>query len=211
MLTDKYRPTTLREVVGNTKAIKSLWAFSKNPRPEAFLLKGAPGIGKTSAALALANDLRIGLMDVQDYSGQAIGKEEIMSIFKTLWHYPFESKWRMVIINEADKMSMAAQILCMDHLENLPKHGIVVMTSNDADAFEPRFLSRLTVIHFTTQGLKQVAQDLLGKICELEGATIDPKVIARLVEASRNNIRTALKGISLEILEAAGEGFTLNG
>ena len=209
MLTDKYRPRTLQEVVGNTKAIKSLWAFSKNPRPEAFLLKGAPGIGKTSAALALANDLKIGPMDVQDYSGQEIGEREVEEIFRTLRHYPFESKWRIVIINEADKMTMAAQVLCMQYLEKLPKHGIVVMTSNDADAFEPRFLSRLTVIHFTTQGLKQVAQDLLGRICELEGATIDPKVIARLVEASRNNIRTALKGISLEILEAAGEGFTL--
>ena len=59
--TEKYRPKSLDEVVGNERAIIELrkWAssWSKSiPKKRAVVLSGRPGTGKTSSALALAND-----------------------------------------------------------------------------------------------------------------------------------------------------------
>src|SRR5256885_13025184 len=59
---EKYRPKTLDEVVGNPTAIAELrkWAAAWDkgrPDKRAVVLQGDPGIGKTSAALALANDM----------------------------------------------------------------------------------------------------------------------------------------------------------
>jgi len=59
--TEKYRPISLDEVVGNERAIIELrkWANSwinGIPKKRAVILSGKPGTGKTSSALAIAND-----------------------------------------------------------------------------------------------------------------------------------------------------------
>ena len=60
--TEKYRPATLDEVVGNPAAVAELrkWAngwMRGRPDRKAVILQGDPGSGKTSAALALANEM----------------------------------------------------------------------------------------------------------------------------------------------------------
>jgi replication factor C large subunit len=57
--TEKYRPSTLAEVRGNDTARDALreWAETWDNHHEAVVLYGSPGIGKTSAAHALAADM----------------------------------------------------------------------------------------------------------------------------------------------------------
>src|SRR3989449_2856431 len=67
--TEKYRPKTLKDVVGNPTAIAEFrkWGESwakKPPEKRALVLSGSPGIGKTSAAAALAHDLGWGLVEM---------------------------------------------------------------------------------------------------------------------------------------------------
>ncbi len=59
---EKYRPSNLNEVVGNPTAVDQMKDWAKQweqggPKKKALILSGAPGIGKTSAAFALANDM----------------------------------------------------------------------------------------------------------------------------------------------------------
>ena len=56
--TEKYRPSSLSELRGNDKARDALreWADTWADHREAVILHGSPGVGKTSAAHALAED-----------------------------------------------------------------------------------------------------------------------------------------------------------
>ncbi|NIP36014.1 MAG: replication factor C large subunit, partial [Thermoplasmata archaeon] len=68
--TEKYRPRTLDDVVGNKKAVQSLltwaraWESGKLPKKRAVILAGKPGCGKTTAAHALASDMGWGVIEL---------------------------------------------------------------------------------------------------------------------------------------------------
>lgn len=68
--TEKYRPRTLSDVVGNGKAVQSLlswarsWEGGRPPKKRAAILAGRAGVGKTSAAHALANDMGWGVIEL---------------------------------------------------------------------------------------------------------------------------------------------------
>jgi replication factor C large subunit len=67
--TEKYRPKSLSDVVGNAKAVAELrrWAGDwehGHARKKAVILAGAPGTGKTSAAHALAADMKWGVLEL---------------------------------------------------------------------------------------------------------------------------------------------------
>jgi len=61
--TEKYRPKTLRDIIGNERALSTIrswaerWNQGKIPDKRAVILSGKPGTGKTSTAHALASDL----------------------------------------------------------------------------------------------------------------------------------------------------------
>ena len=66
---EKHRPQSLDDLVGNGKAIEELRAWAEeweggSPKEKAVVLAGDPGIGKTSAALALAHDMKWGVIEM---------------------------------------------------------------------------------------------------------------------------------------------------
>ena len=67
--TEKYRPANLDLIVGNDKAIGELraWADSweqGNPTKKGIIISGEAGVGKTSSALALANEFKWGVIEL---------------------------------------------------------------------------------------------------------------------------------------------------
>ena len=67
--TEKYRPRSLSEVVGNSRAVAEMRKWAEDwehghARKKAVILAGAPGTGKTSAAHALASDMGWGVLEL---------------------------------------------------------------------------------------------------------------------------------------------------
>ncbi|MDI6888476.1 MAG: replication factor C large subunit [Methanocellales archaeon] len=105
--TEKYRPKTLSEVAGNSKAIAELkkWAEDWKKDKKAVILYGPPGIGKTSAAYALANDVGWSTIELNasdqrtaDIIKKVAGAAAITGTFEGV------KGRRLIILDEADNI-----------------------------------------------------------------------------------------------------------
>jgi DNA polymerase III delta prime subunit len=113
-------------------------------------------------------------------------------------------KYHLVLIDEADQMSVQAQLAFLSLLDstNRPQQTIFVFTCNETDRFEARFLSRVGIIEFSSYGLAKDASALLSRVWDEEANGATPPNFARIVKESNNNIRAALMELQKELMLA---------
>lgn len=110
----------------------------------------------------------------------------------------------LVLIDEADQMTPAAQISLLSKLDatNFPPNTIFIFTCNASDRLEPRFLSRLRTVEFSSYGMATEAVALLARIWQLEAPGLQTPNFARIVKESNNNVRESLMKLETELLLA---------
>jgi hypothetical protein len=171
-LIEKYRPSTLSEVAGQPYIVHHLSMFAESPYSAVFLFEGYTGTGKSSAAMALANDIGIkvdrgvfsGLWQIA--SGDQTG-ETVKETMENLRITPFEgSGWRMLIVNEADIMTAGAAAKWLDALENLPPRTIVVFTTNNGHKLPKRFRDRCECFAFKSdlESMAPYLQEMIDRV-----------------------------------------------
>jgi DNA polymerase-3 subunit gamma/tau len=200
-LADKYRPREIAAFAGLEKPKRILAKFSANPYASAWLFVGPPGVGKTSMALALAETMRAELHHIPSQQCNVANVEEVIRFC----HYvPQAGGFHVVLVDEADKMSPAAQLHFLSKLDAtaFPPATIFIFTCNTTDGLEPRFLSRTRKIEFSSYGLATDATKLLESIWQAEANGAEPPNFARLVKESSNNVRDALMSLETELLGA---------
>ena len=119
-------------MVGQGAAVHQLQSFVDAPAPKAFLFAGPTGVGKTTAARALGNDLGVsadwGLTVLKSAEADGAAVDDAL---RALRHScPFGSGWRLVLVDEADLMTPKAAHLWLSALEDLPPRSVVVFTTN---------------------------------------------------------------------------------
>lgn len=198
-LTEKYAPQTIDDFVGLDKPKKIMQALVANPRPSAWLFLGPSGTGKTIAGLVLAKMIPAELHHIPS---QECNLDNIERVRRTCQYVPVAGcKFHLVLVDEADQMSPAAQVSLLSKLDatNFPPATIFVFTANATDRLEPRFLSRLHVIEFSSYGISRDAVALLESIWNRE-TTAEPPNFARIVKEANNNIREALTKLEVELM-----------
>ena len=196
-LTEAYRPRTLDDMRGQDWVVSHLRAFASNPHPQAFLFLGGTGTGKTSAALALAEALGCdvdkdafgGVYTVASGEQSAETVRDLASWMNTIpWH---GSGWKVIIVNEADRISRPAEMIWLDQLENLPARTVVVFTTNDASRLSARFCDRCISLEFDddAERLGPQARAYLREIATGEGIKLTDLDIEKIIADSTNNDR----------------------
>lgn len=209
-LTEKYRPTEIDSFVGLDKIKRAMTKLVASPFDSGWFFLGPSGTGKTSMALTVANKMPAELHHVPS---KECTLEKVQEL-KRICHYMprmFDTwtpcKKHLVLIDEADKMSYAAQLAFLSVLDGTDPwpNTVIIFTGNSTDDLNPdgtnRFMSRVRLLEFSSYGMSKEVTGLLQKVWMRETSNpVETPNFARIVKENNNNVRGALMSLETEIL-----------
>ena len=215
--TERYRPKSLKEIIGNEAAAHALrnwgdsWADGI-PRLKAAVLRGEPGTGKTSAALALANDMNWDFieMNASDHRNAAsirkvAGAGSVSQTFSLDGEFLSSSNGRrkLVILDEADNLfgredyggakaivdtireSSQPIILIVNDFYELTRKAPAIKTLTEKIVF--RRLDSRTIVR------------VLKTIADRENVRVPEAVFSRVAENAGGDMRAAVNDLQMMV------------
>lgn len=194
LLVEKYRPTTIDGFIGIEDARADMADFVASPYSSAWMFCGKSGLGKTTLALAVAAELGA---QVHHIPSQSCTVETVKDLRRTLTYKPmFGARWSVVIVDEADEMSAAAENawLSLTDSTNRPVDTVIIFTCNDTEKLKDRFLSRCEMVKFSSEGVQPDIARMLADVWSKEtgGASPAPNY-ATIAKNAKGNVRESLQ------------------
>ena len=197
MWVEKYRPKKLSEIVNQTEIIGSLSALISNPADMPHLLfSGSAGVGKTTAAMCIANQV-LGEyakeytleLNASDERGIGMVREKVkkFSRFAGMADAPF----KLIILDEADEMTNDAQTALRRIIEDTARYCRFILIANNISKIIEPIQSRCATFKFTSIPEDDVIERL-SEICKKEKIKSDKKGLKSVFEYSEGDLRHAI-------------------
>ena len=185
---EKYRPKTIDECILPDGIKKTFQDFLQAGEIPNMLLSGPPGIGKTTVAKALCNQLGA---DYYVINGSDEGRfldtvRTNAKNFASTVSLTSESKHKVIIIDEADNTTSDVQLLLRASIEEFSKNCRFIFTCNYKNKIIEPLHSRCSVVDFSINKKDKptIAAQFFSRltyILEEEKVDTDKKVVAELI------------------------------
>ena len=204
ILTEKYRPNSLSEVIGQENITNLLKAFVKTSKIPHMLFVGPPGTGKTAAAVALAKELfgddykqSFKEINASDERGIPIVRGQIKTIASM---EPLKLGFKIIFLDEADELTNDAQGALRRTIERASETCRFIFSCNYPNKIIDPIADRL--VEFRFKPLKPIDMKfLLDKVSKEEQLNLKPEVIMTISVLSNGSMRRALS--LLDVIKSA--------
>jgi DNA polymerase-3 subunit gamma/tau len=201
----KYRPQSFAEVRDQDQVVKVLeGAIKKGSIPHALLFSGTRGTGKTTLARIFAAAIGTSDMDLYEIDAASNrGIDDIRELKEAVYTLPYESAYKVYIIDEVHMLTKEAFNALLKTLEEPPAHVVFILATTEEEKLLDTILSRCQVFRFNSPS-RAVLTTLAIDIGKKEGFTISPEAADLIALAADGSFRDAL-GIVQKVMLASGD------
>jgi DNA polymerase III subunit gamma/tau len=195
----KYRPKTFDDVIGQEHIVSVLEsAIQKGDIAHAYIFAGTRGTGKTSIARIVAREIGTSENDVYEIDAASNrGIDDVRAIRESVHTLPFESKYKVYIIDEAHMLTKEAWNAFLKTLEEPPSYVIFMMATTELEKIPDTVLSRCVAFQFKKPS-RTALRDMVQKVAKSEGVTLDKssaELIALLGDGSFRDTQGILQKV----------------
>lgn len=205
ILADKLRPKKLDDVIGQKHLIgenKIIRNLVNNKHLVSMILYGRPGIGKTSIATAIVNE--IGL-PYRLLNATINNKQDFDIVIE-------EAKMNgemIVIMDEVHRLNKDKQDLLLPYIENGLITFIGLTTSNPYHKINPAIRSRCQIFELKELDCEAIEEGLLKAQRFLKDVKIDEEALHSIVQLSSGDLRSAINLLEVCYYGSADKHITL--
>jgi DNA polymerase-3 subunit gamma/tau len=232
VLARKYRPSSFDDLIGQEAVVRTVSnAFETGRIPQAWILTGVRGVGKTTTARILARALNYELPDgsvkgptihmpVPGVHCQAImesrhmdvlemdaashtGVDDVRQINDSVRYAPASARYKVYIIDEVHMLSTAAFNAFLKTLEEPPEHAKFVFATTEIRKVPVTVLSRCQRFDLRRVDADVLMAHLAG-IAAKENVEAEPEALGIIARAAEGSVRDSLSLFDQAIAHAAG-------
>ena len=211
--TEKYRPRSLKDVLGNPGPVSDLRAWAESwdkgiPKKRAVVLIGTPGVGKTTCAEALANEYGWGLIEMNasdQRTGEAIRSVALRGAYSNTFSDSGEylntkdGGRKLIILDEADSLFGNADRGAVPVIAELIKQTKqpVILIVNDFYGLSRKSSAIKTdtlQLTFKNPPTSTIVK-ALKRICISEKVDITDGALENIAKNSNGDIRAAVRDL----------------
>ena len=209
---EKYRPRTLKEVVGQKEVTDRLQSYVRSKNLPHLMFAGSPGTGKTTCALALAKEIfdedwrsNFVEMNASDERGIDVVRGKIKEFARTS---PIgTASFKIIFLDEADALTNDAQAALRRTMEKYSAICRFIISCNYSSKIIEPIQSRCAVFRFRPIKAEDV-RTYLQRIAEAEKVAITDDALDALVHVANGDMR---KGVnSLQVAASLSEKVTID-
>ena len=232
VLARKYRPATFDDLIGQEAMVRTLSnAFEAGRIPQAWILTGVRGVGKTTTARILARGLNYELPDgsiksptirmpvlgihcaaimqsrhvdvLEMDAASHNGVDDIRQINDAVRYAPVSARYKVYILDEVHMLSTQAFNALLKTLEEPPPHAKFIFATTEIREVPITVLSRCQRFDLRRVESDRLVQHL-GGILAKESVEAEPEALALIARAAEGSVRDSLSLLDQAISHSAG-------
>ena len=224
VLSRKYRPRKISDVIGQDFAVKTIKnAFDNDKLAHAFLLTGIRGVGKTTIARIIAMGLNCAAFGkptsdpcnqcsnckeiIEDRFDEVLemdaashtSVDDIREIISYVKYRPTKGKYKVFIIDEVHMLSNSAFNALLKTIEEPPEYVKFIFCTTELNKIPVTILSRCQKFELNRVAKKNIVLNL-KKIVDLETLKVSDEALVNIARFSEGSVRDSITILEQSIL-----------